>query len=656
MPQSCSVNMGPLGVLPLNPMVSSQLVRVEVDQHLHLPDMFEITFQDDAGTVTSEGMLEIGTEIWVFAGAQDADMSPRTPLIAGEITAIEGIYDDMVMHTIIRGYDKSHRMQRIRKTRSWGGMVPFSDDMVATLICTEYAPAILPGSINPTLVMHDQIEQVNETDYDFLKRRAAEIGYEFGVETTMAGCMMYFRQPPGLGPLGTVAATVAQVESTVAEHAPPAAVYQLRFKQNLLSFRPRLSSAGLASSVEVRVWDPKNADVIVGKADVVSKSAQLESGADDLAGKFPAGGMPTMPSIPGLSLGPAPGAAYVVVDKPLAGLGLMPASQAVDAVAKGVAESIAGGFAQAEGLARGSPDIAAGKYIPIFGVGPEFAGTWYITNACHVFDDEDSGYRTRFVVSGRAERSVLGMAQAGDSNASIFGSVVCGVVTDVLDIPPLGDTLNRVKVAFPWLSPGYVSNWARVVQFGSGKDQGSLFTPEVGDEVLCAFEMGDPRRPYVLGGLQNKNTSVEYGGTGGMQVMPLGLGGKVAVRGFVTRAGKLLFEDMPMPEGLGAKMVLGMNTDKQGIKIDQMAGTLDINCEPAPPESGVPMGTITIKVNDLGSISIETGATGSITIKTGAGGKIAIGDATSDVEINGKTIKLASTISAEISGTMIKLG
>ena len=79
-----------------------------------------------------------------------------------------------------------------------------------------------------------------------------------------------------------------------------------------------------------------------------------------------------------------------------------------------------------------------------------------------------------------------------------------------------------MKLTFPWLSDDYVSDWARTVQPGAGKDRGFCVLPEVGDEVLVAFEQGDVRRPYVLGGLFNgvdtaarpaRSTDVD-GGTG----------------------------------------------------------------------------------------------------------------------------------------------
>ena len=60
-----------------------------------------------------------------------------------------------------------------------------------------------------------------------------------------------------------------------------------------------------------------------------------------------------------------------------------------------------------------------------------------------------------------------------------------------------------MKLTFPWLSDDYVSDWARTMQPGAGKDRGAMVIPEVGDEVLVAFEQQDPQRPYVLGGLYN---------------------------------------------------------------------------------------------------------------------------------------------------------
>lgn len=37
----------------------------------------------------------------------------------------------------------------------------------------------------------------------------------------------------------------------------------------------------------------------------------------------------------------------------------------------------------------------------------------------------------------------------------------------------------------------------------SGKERGVMFLPEIGDEVVVAFENGDPERPVVLGSLWN---------------------------------------------------------------------------------------------------------------------------------------------------------
>src|SRR5262249_35824665 len=77
-----------------------------------------------------------------------------------------------------------------------------------------------------------------------------------------------------------------------------------------------------------------------------------------------------------------------------------------------------------------------------------------------------------------------------------------GLVSDIKD--PNGT--GRVKVTLPW-APDTGSDryeaWARVATLMGGNNRGSWFIPDVNDEVLLAFEGGDPRCPYVLGGLGN---------------------------------------------------------------------------------------------------------------------------------------------------------
>jgi len=63
--------------------------------------------------------------------------------------------------------------------------------------------------------------------------------------------------------------------------------------------------------------------------------------------------------------------------------------------------------------------------------------------------------------------------------------------------------MGRVKVKFPWLSDEHESWWARIATPMAGGGRGAYFLPEVNDEVLCAFEHGDVRFPYVVGALWN---------------------------------------------------------------------------------------------------------------------------------------------------------
>ncbi len=76
------------------------------------------------------------------------------------------------------------------------------------------------------------------------------------------------------------------------------------------------------------------------------------------------------------------------------------------------------------------------------------------------------------------------------------------LVSDVRD----PDSQGRVKVTLPWAPDSGGSRyeaWARLATLMGGNNRGSWFVPDVNDEVLVVFEAGDPRHPYVIGGLWN---------------------------------------------------------------------------------------------------------------------------------------------------------
>ncbi|RYE83374.1 MAG: phage tail protein [Hyphomicrobiales bacterium] len=75
--------------------------------------------------------------------------------------------------------------------------------------------------------------------------------------------------------------------------------------------------------------------------------------------------------------------------------------------------------------------------------------------------------------------------------------VAVAIVTDNRDDSGQG----RIKVRFPWYEDPESSHWARVVTPMAGARRGIYFIPEIDDEVLVAFERGDMRFPYIVGGL-----------------------------------------------------------------------------------------------------------------------------------------------------------
>ena len=585
------------GGTPLPAIAENCLARTEVDTNLLLPAMFALTFEDLTGAALDGAGLDIGVQLQVQSGSGSSGA-----LVTGEITAIEGYYRGLTGWTVVRGYDLCHRLQRARRTRSFEEM---TDSDIATQLAND---AKLPlGEITPTETVHEHLLQCNQTDWEFLAQRAAETGFEFGM---VDGKFRFGK-----------ASTVADSDAGLPELDIPGA---------LLRFEPRVTAGNVTPDVEVRVWDPLRATLSTAPptpSAAAGASAASPQGLTEVAGLFSTGGDGSGEAAAagdqspagGTDLGPAPSpTAYVV--------STLPVDSAEDAAAA-LAASVGGTFAEAEGEAVGDPAIRPGATVKVSGLPGRFPTRWLVTRARHVFDLTENGYRTEFSAGGRNDRSLLSLAAAGGANPVRVPGLVCGIVDDI------GDDHARVRLTLPWLSPQAHTDWAPVVQFGAGRRSGAMFLPEVGDQVLVGFEFGDPRRPYVLGGLVTEQSGYDLGGSAVMRG-PGGADSSVARRGFVSASGsRLVFHDEmgedPKPQA--AQIALGSGDGTLGLAVDIVQGSLELTCAPSDPA-----GQLTIKCGQAGTVNIVTGQGGTVTIDGG----------------DSLTLKSASSITVQSQGTV----
>jgi hypothetical protein len=89
--------------------------------------------------------------------------------------------------------------------------------------------------------------------------------------------------------------------------------------------------------------------------------------------------------------------------------------------------------------------------------------------------------------------------QEDEDEPKKFYGVTTGRVINLID-PML---LGRVQVQLPFIDFLDLSPFARIATPMSGIACGVSFLPQIGDEVLVAFEQGDVNVPYVIGSLWN---------------------------------------------------------------------------------------------------------------------------------------------------------
>ena len=439
-------------------------------------------------------------------------------------------------------------------TRKSGSFLGLNDSLIAAQIAAEY---LLIPVVDPSLrPPGNPIDPVNQrgSDFSFLTMLARRNGFEVLVRFDK----LYFRFP-----------------------RPQTETVTLEWGKDLMSFSPRLSTAGLPGLVEVQGYNEELAQAIV--AILPSMAASLDS--FEMLGENAASLL--------LSLGRRK------IESP-------DVSNPVSAATLAMAElkALLEGLAEASGTTPGTPRLRAGEQVRIAGVGKRFSGVYRLRRVTHTISDR--GYETRFEASQRASMSLLDSLRDKVARLPLPDAPTApqGLVLGLIEsnVDPGGQ--DRVLVQFPTISEN-LRCWARVARPDAGKKSGTFFIPDIGDEVVVAFLHGGLNSAIVLGSLWSRTRPPPVS-----VVNPLNFN-----RVIQTKAGhRVEFDDTPGFEKLIVKHAtvgqLSMEATPAGSKVsleDSLGNRVNIDGSKTPP------GSSAITIESTGSITLT--ASKEITLK-----------------------------------------
>ena len=466
------------------PELIKDILQISVEESLHLPGMFMLVIHNSYLPGRShdepwrhEKYFKIGDKLKLGFAASTTEASvfgeeAEEYLIDGEITGIEVHFTNKSeAHIVVRGYDVSHRLHRGRYNRSF---LNETDSDIVRKVASEVG--IKLGKVDDSGEPHDYVFQENQTNMEFLRERAARIGFELFIQDNK----LNFRKP----------------ESN--------AYLSLKWLRDINSFSTRVTSAEQVSAVEVRSWDYSQKKLIAST--VRSEKLITETGngkGSSTSTEFNLNNKPPK---------------MTVVDQPVF------KTKEAETMAQSLCNELGGEFIYADAKAEGNPKIRPGKVINLEEMGDRYSGKYYVTETRHFYSQRV--YTTDFSVRGLRGGSLL-TTLSPQVHLQPGQTLLVGIVTDNKD--PKG--WGRVKVKLPTLTEEHASNWARVIGLGAANERGFYCLPEVNDEVLVGFEHGDIHRPYIIGGVWNGKDATPETVNDTIQ------SGKVRLRTIKTRTG-----------------------------------------------------------------------------------------------------------------------
>jgi len=257
---------------------------------------------------------------------------------------------------------------------------------------------------------------------------------------------------------------------------------------------------------------------------------------------------------------------------------------------------------------QGIPAVKPDTILNLQGVGDRFNGNIYITGVLHNIADGNWTVDAQFGLNPVwfSETFEINTPPASGLLPAVKG-LQYGVVSQLQDDP---DGEDRILVKLPIVNASEQGIWCRLALLDAGDNRGSIFRPEIGDEVVIGFINEDPNNAIVLGMLNSSAKPAPIPGSD-----------ENNEKGFVTRSEmKLLFDD-----------------DKKSITIETPAGKKVILDEDA--------GVITIEDENKNVITLDSNG-----IVIESAGNIEM-KAKKDVTIEGMNINLKASAQLKAEGS-----
>jgi uncharacterized protein involved in type VI secretion and phage assembly len=376
----------------LDPTEMNFVRDIKITDWLRLPDVCTVSVgyprrnEGEPYQDLDKTAFVIGKSLVVKMGSVEETTTQQ--LFKGEIVTVEPDFQAGGVAMVVRAYDRSHRMMRSRKQRTFLNQT-ISD--IVTSVGNDSGISISADSSGGPL---DFVLQHNETDWEFVWRLAKRIGFELTVDDTRGE----FKKPE-----------------------PGAEEVELAYPDDLHTFRPRITAVQQVEKVNVRGFDFKAKQKVEKTATQPTQVTEAGIKRSDVVKAFP-----------GASL-------------EIAGQSFETQGEATT-IAQSMLDQLANAYLAAEGACHGDPRIKAGAKLKITGVGAKFSGTYRVAKAVHAITG-GGGYTTTFSNSV-GEHTILGQAGGGNSGSSAVDSIVVGMVTNNNDPEQLG----RIKVSFPYLT------------------------------------------------------------------------------------------------------------------------------------------------------------------------------------------------------------